>query len=196
MVTTVLVEDIARVSTLVELLRLRAALQPGQRAFTFLGDGETETAALTYGELDQHARSIAAAIQQKSNPGDRVLLLYPQGLEYIAAFFGCLYAGTIAVSAYPPRGKRTSTRLQAIFSDCEVSLVMTSLAIAQALQQTGDLTQVPWLITEELPAGREDDWREPEISSDSLAFIQYTSGSTGLPKGVMLSHGNLIHNQR
>ena len=196
MATTALVEDIARVSTLVELLRLRATLQPEQRAFTFLGDGETETAALTYGELDQHARSIAAAIQQKTNPGDRVLLLYPQGLEYIAAFFGCLYAGTIAVPAYPPRRKRASTRLQAIFADCEVGLVMTSFAIAQALQQTGDLTEVPWLITEELPAGREDDWREPEISSDSLAFIQYTSGSTGLPKGVMLSHGNLIHNER
>src|SRR4051812_36651639 len=136
-----------RTSNLVELLRLRATVQPARRAFTFLGDGETETAALTYGELDRHARSIAAAIQQKTKPGDRVLLLYPQGLEYIAAFFGCLYAGTIAVPAYPPRRKRMSSRLQAIFADCEASLVMTSPAIAQALQQTGDLTQVPWLIT-------------------------------------------------
>ena len=184
------------ISNLVELLRLRATVQPERRAFTFLGDGETQTAASTYAELDQQGRSIGAAIQQKTQPGDRVLLLYPQGLEYIAAFFGCLYAGTIAVPAYPPRRKRASSRLQAIVADCEASLVLTSSAIAQALRQTGDLAQVPWVITEELPLGGEDDWREPEVTSESLAFIQYTSGSTGLPKGVMLSHGNLIHNER
>lgn len=184
------------ISNLIDLLRLRATVDRERRAFAFLGDGEAETAALTYGELDQHARSIAAAIQQKTKPGDRVLLLYPQALEYIAAFFACLYAGTIAVPAYPPRRKRASSRLQAIFADCEPSLVMTSSAIAQVLEQTGDLKSVPWLITEELPSGRETDWREPEVSSESLAFIQYTSGSTGVPKGVMLSHGNLIHNER
>src|SRR5689334_14098581 len=88
--------------TLIDVLRFRAAHQMNQPAYIFLADGESREICLTYGELDQRARAIAAALQDRGAVGERVLLLYPHGLEYIAAFFGCLYAGAVAVPAYPP----------------------------------------------------------------------------------------------
>src|SRR5258708_22121493 len=94
-------------ATLIEVLRYRALHQPEQRAFTFLENGEGESSHLTYGELDQRARSIGALLQGLKAAGERVLLLYPPGLDYVAAFFGCLYAGAIAVPVYPPRPNRT-----------------------------------------------------------------------------------------
>src|SRR3954471_2135476 len=110
---------IAESATLVDLLRWRALHQFDRRAYTFLVDGETDEIGLTYGELDRQARAIAAMLQRVAAPGDRALLLYPPGPEYIAAFFGCLYAGVVAVPAYPPnpaRLDRTLPRLRAIAS--------------------------------------------------------------------------------
>ena len=100
------------VTTLVDVLRLRADRQPEQIAFTYLTAEQSEGASLTYGELDRRARAIAALLQSAVKPGDRVLLLYPPGLDYIAAFFGCLYAGAVAVPAYPPRLNETKHRLE------------------------------------------------------------------------------------
>src|SRR5438094_3797680 len=107
-------------STLVDLLRWRAFHQPDQRAYTFLLDGETEQDDLTYGALDRQARIIGTMLQSVGAVGERVLLLYPPGLDYIAAFFGCLYAGAVAVPCYPPdpaRLERTLPRLRAIVAD-------------------------------------------------------------------------------
>src|SRR5687767_2102395 len=106
-------------SSLVDLLRRRALHQPEQRGYTFLVDGASEEAHLTYGELDRRARGIAAQLQKLDAAGARVLLLYPPGLDYLAAFFGCLYAGAVAVPAYPPRLNRPEPRLQAIVSDAK-----------------------------------------------------------------------------
>ena len=114
------------ISTLVELLRHRAQHQANRRAYTFLNDGESEELHLTYGELDAHARAIAAALQHSGASGERALLLYPPGLEYIAAFFGCLYAGVVAVPVYPPRPNRSQERLQAVMSDAQATLALTN----------------------------------------------------------------------
>ena len=109
--------DPARASaTLVDLLRERACLEPDFALYTFLVDGEAEEERLTCAELDRRARMIAAGLSQLA-PGERVLLLYPPGLDYIAAFFGCLYAGVVAVPVYPPRHDRSLARLQAITLD-------------------------------------------------------------------------------
>ncbi len=184
--------------TLVELLRTRARFLPDKQAFLFLFDGEEEDASVTYGELDQRARSIAAWLQQEGAVGGRALLLYPPGLDFIAAFFGCLYAGVVAVPVYPPRLNRPSPRIQSIVADAQITVTLTTTKIYQGLERRFDmmpeLSTLRWLNSEEMPGDLSGQWQDPGIRSEHLAFLQYTSGSTGSPKGVMLSHGNLIHN--
>jgi acyl-CoA synthetase (AMP-forming)/AMP-acid ligase II len=114
--------------TLVELLRYRAAHQGEQLAFIFLQDGETESARLTYRELDRQSRAIAAQLQSMQLPGERALLLYPSGLDYLAAFFGCLYAGVIAVPAYPPRNWRNTPRVLSMIADAQAAIALTTTA--------------------------------------------------------------------
>ncbi|WP_414582659.1 amino acid adenylation domain-containing protein [Scytonema sp. PCC 10023] len=193
-----LLEDSCECSTVVELLRLRSFTHPNRDAFTFLLDGETKQATLTYQQLDQLSRRIAVQLQARGLTGERALLLYPPGLDYLAAFFGCLYAGVIAVPAYPPRNQRNTPRIQAIEKDAQAAIALTTTAILSTVQslltQKTDLTSLQWLTTDNLAQGTEDTWQQPSIDKDTLAFLQYTSGSTGTPKGVMLSHGNLLHN--
>ncbi len=184
---------------LIDVLRERALLQPDQIAFTFLSDGEVEDGHLTYQELDQKARATAALLQQHlGQPGERVLLLYPPGLEYISAFFGCLYAGMIPVPSYPPRLNRPDLRLQTIARDAQARVALTTLQILSNMEQrlanTPDLAAIQWLTTQDLDIERSEQWKAPQATSDTLAFLQYTSGSTAQPKGVMVSHGNLVHN--
>ncbi|HEX5751790.1 MAG TPA: amino acid adenylation domain-containing protein, partial [Archangium sp.] len=190
-----------RSGTLVDILQARASEHADQRLYTFLGDDEGEELTLTYAEMDQRARRIAAHLRQHSSAGERAMLLYPPGLEYIAGFFGCLYAGLPAVPAYPPdpsRLERTLPRLRAIIRDAEASVVLTTgfiVSMVEALfEQAPELKALQWVATDELPEGLEAGWRRPGFDAGSLAFLQYTSGSTGTPKGVMLSHENLLHN--
>lgn len=189
---------IVECSTLVELLRYRAFHQPDQLAYTFLLDGETETVRLSYGELDRQARAIAAKLQSLGGTGSRALLLYPPGLEFIAAFFGCLYAGVVAVPAYPPRRNQNISRLQAIVSDAQAAVVLTTTSeltnIERRFAQNKELAALRWLVTDKIASNLASDWQETTVSRDTLAFLQYTSGTTGTPKGVMVSHGNLLHN--
>jgi acyl-CoA synthetase (AMP-forming)/AMP-acid ligase II len=186
--------------TLIDLLRWRAKHQPNRVSYTFLVDGETEEDTLTYGELDRQARAIAAGLHTLVSPGERVLLLYPPGLEYIAAFFGCLYAGAVAVPAYPPRRNRNLLRLQAVVADAQATVALTNASILTRIvpffSQYPYLAPLRWLTSDSVAEGMENDWQEPVITGEALAFLQYTSGSTSAPKGVMLSHGNLLHNER
>ncbi|WP_224362051.1 non-ribosomal peptide synthetase [Hyalangium versicolor] len=187
--------------SLIALLRLRSQEEPESRGYTFLVDGEEEEAHLSYGELDRQARAIGALLQAQGARGERALLLFPPGNEYLAAFFGCLYAGAVAVPAYPPdpsRLNRSLPRLEAMVRDAGARFVLTTGMIhsmAEMLfEQAPELGALKWLATDAPEAGLEDQWKEPEVRADTLAFLQYTSGSTGSPKGVMLTHGNLLAN--
>jgi acyl-CoA synthetase (AMP-forming)/AMP-acid ligase II len=184
--------------TLLDLLQSRAKSQSNKEAYIFLLDGEKQESCLTYGELDLKARSIAAWLQSHVSAGERALLLYPSGLEFIAAFFGCLYAGIIAVPTYPPGRNQKMSRLKAILGDSEAKVALTTTAelakIEGRLSQKPKLAALHWLATDNIASDLALNWQEPKVSEDTLAFLQYTSGSTGNPKGVMVSHGNLLHN--
>src|SRR6185369_3270685 len=116
-------------ANLVELLQARALLDPDGLSFKFLSDGVADDAGLRYRDLDLRARAIAAALQELAAPGERAMLCYPAGLEYVAALFGCLYAGIIAVPAYPPRLHRSNERLQIIAADAQARLALTTSRI-------------------------------------------------------------------
>lgn len=187
-------------NTLVDLLQHRACHQPTRPAYTFLLDGESEEIQLTYSQLHHQARAIAAWLQTRQSPGARVLLLYPPGLEFIAAFFGCLYAGCVAVPAYPPRLNRSMARLQSIVADAQAGVVFTTGQILDKIERRlthlPDLAALQWLATDSLNNDAANLWQPPSIGSNTLAFLQYTSGSTATPKGVMVTHHNLLHNQQ
>ena len=184
--------------TIVDLLRQRASYRPHDRAFTFLIDGENEELNISYAELDRKARSLGAWLIASGMAGKRVLLLYPSGLDFIAAFMGCLYGGAIAVPAYPPRKNRSVERIEAIAADANASVALTTRDVLDrfdALRATApSLEKLLWKVDSELESDWADRWQRPDINGDTLAFLQYTSGSTGTPKGVMLSHENLLHN--
>ncbi|WP_367254171.1 non-ribosomal peptide synthetase [Pseudomonas sp. stari2] len=182
-------------STLVQALQRRAALTPDRLALRFLAETEEQAVVLSYRELDQRARTIAAALQAEAGFGDRAVLLFPSGPDYVAAFFGCLYAGVIAVPAYPPESAKRhhQERLLSIIADAEPRLLLTSADLRDALQQIESAP--PLLCVDTLDNALAERWVEPTLPQDHIAFLQYTSGSTALPKGVQVSHGNLVANE-
>jgi acyl-CoA synthetase (AMP-forming)/AMP-acid ligase II len=191
-------EEFKRVATLVDLLKFRAAHQADSTAYQFLADGEQETASITYGNLDQSARAVAALLQGLECQGKPVLLLYPPSLDYIVAFFGCVYAGAIAVPAYPPRPNRSLERLRVMLQDTQAPVALTHSTVLGSLERRfaeyPALKALHWLATDALDTTLATTWTAPEVTVEALALLQYTSGSTGNPKGVKVSHGNLIHN--
>src|SRR5262245_30339001 len=184
--------------TFVHLLRSRAFHQPERTCYVFLSDRGTEERVLTYSELDRKARLIAANLQDLKASGQRALLLFPPGLDYVSTFYGCLYAGVVAVPAYPPRMNRPMLRLRAIVEDAGCDLVLTTAQVLtrleSQLQQDEQLNRLRWVATDTFPESSEHGWKEPHLGRENLAYLQYTSGSTGRPRGVMLSHANLMHN--
>jgi acyl-CoA synthetase (AMP-forming)/AMP-acid ligase II len=199
---TEVAEFVRGVDTLVELLQRRAAERPDRTVFTFLTDGELEGVRWSYAELDRRARAIGAVLQDAGAAGERAILIYPPGLDFLSAFFGCLYGGVVAVPAYPPdpgRLARTLPRLCAIARDAEAGFVLTTndiLRLAGAVTATEpDLARLRWIASDAVPAGSESGWRPPGVDHDSVAFLQYTSGSTAAPKGVIVTYRNVMHNQ-
>lgn len=186
--------------TLVDLAKNRAALQPHKIGYTFIAsDGEEQF--LTYLQLDTKARAIASRLQKLGLQNQRALLLYLPGFDYISAYFGCLYAGVVAVPAYPPdpsRMERTLPRLVNIIKDCDASVILTTSFISDIAQESfpKDIFShdLKWLSTDVINAPENLDYKEIKIKQDSLAFLQYTSGSTSAPRGVMLNHGALLRN--
>ena len=183
-------------ANLLRCLRGRASERPNDAAFVSPIDDPTKRTALTYEQLDRRARAIAACLQGMDLAGQRVMVAYPPGLEFITAFFGALYAGCVAVPTYLPR-RRTLDQFAALASDAGASVALsTAAAIAQFKPMAGHAAGIPWLATDEIADARAEGWIEHDPARASLAMIQYTSGSTRRPKGVMLSHANLIENTR
>ncbi|MBV7545452.1 non-ribosomal peptide synthetase [Pseudomonas sp. PDM26] len=182
-------------STMVQALQRRAALTPDRVALRFLAETLDQAVVLSYRELDQRARTIAGALQAQADFGDRAVLLFPSGPDYVAAFFGCLYAGVIAVPAYPPESTRRhhQERLLSIISDAQPRLLLTSAGLRDALQQIEGAP--PMLCVDTLDSALAERWVAADLQNDHIAFLQYTSGSTALPKGVQISHGNLVANE-
>ncbi|WP_431873301.1 AMP-binding protein [Amycolatopsis sacchari] len=185
--------------TVAGLLRTRAQERPRHVGYTFLADGESQELDLTYGQADARARAVAAALRDAgARPGDRALLLLPPGLDYLTAFFGCLYAGVVAVPLYPPdpfQLDRSLPRIDAVVADCAP---VAALTIAPLLGFLDELTSraprlgaLRWLAVDEAPGADEG---PVTADGESLAMLQYTSGSTSAPKGVQVSHANLLHN--
>jgi natural product biosynthesis luciferase-like monooxygenase protein len=186
--------------TFIDILRFRSEQQPDSIAFTYLDHGEygeLET-EISYAQLDHQARSIAARLQSLKLIGQRVLLIYPQGLEFVAAFFGCMYAGAIAVPVYPPGARKPLDNLEALANNCQPAALLLSKmmasSIGQRIHQSSAFNSLPFLITDEDNYSQSELWKEFHPEGDGLASLQYTSGSTGSPKGVVLSHSNLVYN--
>ena len=190
----------SKTTTLVSLLQQRAVEQPTQYAYTFLVDGRTKGDRITYYELDRKARAIASWLQARNAKGQRALLLYPQSIDILAVFFGCLYAGVIAIPAPAPeasRLKRTLPRLQAIAKDAESTFVLSNPEIIDLVgnsrYEVAEFKAMQWKASEEISLDLADLWHKPSLSGDQIAYLQYTSGSTSTPKGVMISHANILH---
>ncbi|MEU1816313.1 aminotransferase class I/II-fold pyridoxal phosphate-dependent enzyme [Streptomyces roseifaciens] len=191
--------------TVAALLRHRADRTPDALAYRFLPGADDASESWSYGELDLRARTVAGRLLRENLGGRPVLLLHPPGLDYIAAFFGCLYAGAIAVPAYPPDSARfgqTMPRLAAIARDSGATHAYTTADVREAARAKPEeisalgLTGLTWLTAEDLGPADAGAWHEPATGGGSLAFLQYTSGSTSGPKGVMVTHTNLVRNLR
>jgi acyl-CoA synthetase (AMP-forming)/AMP-acid ligase II len=183
-------------SSLVALLAKRAETQPDARAYIFLSDRGAEEAVLTFRELHDAARALAARLGEVTRPGDRAMLVFPPGLEFVVAFFGCLIARVIAVPMMMPRRQSARDSSAAIIANCEPAIALTSsaFAIRGDLQERFSREGLQWLAVdlETAPAPVAADLPLP--AREDVAFLQYTSGSTSEPKGVAVSHGNLLAN--
>lgn len=186
-----------RNATMPDLLRFRADEHRDRTAFIFLSDDGSAATHLTFGQIDSRARAIAGFLEGQVEPGDRALLVYPAGLDFITAFFGCLYAGVVAVPATYPKPRRPMPRMSRIAEDSGAKFALTTSQTLETLdleQQDSVAQNLTWVATDEIADRVARNWRPPNIKNGDLAFLQYTSGSTSDPKGVMITHGNLLNN--
>jgi acyl-CoA synthetase (AMP-forming)/AMP-acid ligase II len=190
--------DLRRVVSIVDVLNTRANIQSDQPSYVFLSDG-AEVDRLTFAQLRRKALAVAAHLQDMKAQNERVLLLYSAGLDYVVAFYACLYGKAVAVPAYPPRMNQNMERLLAIIEDAQPLVALTTSAIFSRLQRWFDqipsLQSIQWLVTDNIAPELADFWKMDRVDEETIAFLQYTSGSTMTPKGVMVSHRNLLYNQ-
>jgi acyl transferase domain-containing protein/acyl-CoA synthetase (AMP-forming)/AMP-acid ligase II/acyl carrier protein len=185
-------------SHLIDLVRSQSSRFGGRSLYRVLPDDDGDALQLSFSDLEQQARSIGAFLQKRLPPGERVLIPAPVDLETIAAFFGCVFAGMVAVPVPPPRPFRPCPRTRAIIKDAAPALVLAPEAIVarsgERYAQIPELHGLPWVNVAEAAAGPSQGWTDPRPGPNTVAFLQYTSGSTAVPKGVMVSHGNLLTN--
>ncbi|MCX5094894.1 fatty acyl-AMP ligase [Streptomyces sp. NBC_00365] len=192
--------------SLVDLLTTHASHQPERTAYRYLvtGDCDGEIQDISYGRLARRSRAVAAWLQDRGLAGSRALLLYPPGLEFICGFLGCLSAEVVAVPGVPPQGRsqnhRALNRMKRLIADADAKVILGGREVIATLatlaEHLPELDGITCVATEDIPDEAADSWRESDLAADSVAFLQYTSGSTSAPRGVMVTHGNLLDNQR
>ncbi|NQZ10907.1 MAG: AMP-binding protein, partial [Algicola sp.] len=183
---------------MVAIIQWHLARHPAREVLSFLTEGETPSGSLSFASLDDKAREIAVQLAADGQQGDRALLVFHNGIDFITAFFGCLYAGVCAVPVYPPQNRHAYLeRLEMIATDCGARYMLGNsdyfAKVDEHLQGFDTLGATAKIAVDNLSVNP-DDYMQPALERGSLAFLQYTSGSTSAPKGVMVSHGNLINN--
>ena len=186
---------------IIDILKDNAANQGSKKAYIFLNDGEKDEKFLTYSELNNISLSIASNLTKYISQGQTALLIYPSGLDFITAFFACLYSGIIAIPAYPPditRIERSLNRLFAIIKNSKVKYGLTQkaniLIINEMKKKYPIFNEIKWIATDQTNTANTSGFKEVNFNKESIAYLQYTSGSTASPKGVMISHENTIAN--
>jgi len=192
--TTHAKSDQINTTNLVDYTQQQVLQQPEKIAFIFLADGEVEKNKLSNFQLDLKSKAIAAELQKQAKWGDRVLLSYLPGIEFITAFMGCLYAGMIAVPAYPLRSNHHAKRFLAMLEDCQPALILGTTESLTMMQEQTEFAHYHYIYTDTLSDELAVTYQKPQITPDTLAFLQYTSGSTGVPKGVMVCQRNIMSN--
>ncbi|WP_257165789.1 non-ribosomal peptide synthetase [Bradyrhizobium sp. SRS-191] len=185
-----------RPETLVERLREHAAQRGDHPALRFI-EGDEVVGELSFAGLDQRVRALAAQLQDLGGAGERAVILLPSSLDYAVAFYACLYAGVVAVPAYPPEGgkERYTNRLEGILRNAAPRFILTATDLRETITASLGQTVAHVVAVDAVPADQASSWREPRLKSDAIAFLQYTSGSTSQPKGVCVTHGNLVANE-
>lgn len=195
-----MIKDPAEAISLVDIVQFHASQRGDDLAYVYLIDGEDDEARITFGELDRQSRAFAAVLQKSTQPGDRALLLYPSGLEFIVAFLGCFYAGVVAIPTIVPHLKRASPRFRSMLGDARAVVACTQLELFDklkvVLEEYPEFHELKWVVNEQIEAGAEADWKKVDNKPDGLAFLQYTSGSTSAPKGAMVTHFSLLETIR
>src|SRR5438552_11223350 len=179
---------LAALPSLVDLLRYCAIEQPDDPAYILLSDRGREDAQITFGELDRRTRAVAARLAERAAPGERALLLFANGIDFMVAFFGCLVAGIIAVPMMLPRRQSARDSSDSIVADCmpRLGLATAALLAGRRGDIAGRFCGLDWLAVDQIVAGTDPpDTTFPAVAADDIAFLQYTSGSTSDPKGVM-----------
>lgn len=192
--------------SLVDLLTTHAAYQPDRTAYRHLvtGDLDGEIQEISYARLATRSRAVAAWLQERGLAGARAMLLHPPGLEFICGYLGCLSAGVVAVPGVPPQGRsqnhRALTRMKRLIADADAKVILGGREVIAALgtmtEHLPELAEITCMATEDIADEEAAAWREPDLTADSVAFLQYTSGSTSAPRGVVVTHGNLLDNER
>ncbi|MET9890341.1 fatty acyl-AMP ligase [Streptomyces sp. NPDC006465] len=192
--------------SLVDLLTTHASRQPDRTAYRYLvtGDCDGEIQDISYGRLAERSRAVAAWLQERGLAGSRAMLLYPPGIEFICGYLGCLSAGVVAVPGLPPQGRsqnhRALLRMKRLIADADAKVILGGreaiAALATLSEHLPELDGIACVATEDIPDEAAGSWHEPDLTADSVAFLQYTSGSTSAPRGVMVTHGNLLDNER